>query len=41
MFNFGHFFSSSVNLDLNLKFGLKLNHDFTNHDYLHCAILKE
>ena len=41
-FSFGHFFSSPVNLlkDLNLICRPKRNHDFTNHGYLHCAILK-
>ena len=41
-FDFGHFFGSPVKLlnDLYLKFRPKLNHDFTSHGYLHCAILK-
>ena len=39
---FGHFFSSLLKLPdyLNLKFRLTFNRGFTNHGYLHCAILK-
>ena len=42
MNNTQHFFSSPVNLEreLNLKFGSKFNHGFTNHECFHCAIIK-
>ena len=41
-FNFDQFFSNPVELqeNLNLKFSSNLDHDFTNHSYLPCAILK-
>ena len=40
MFTFARFFSSPLLKDLNLKFRIKFNHDFTNHGYWHGAILK-
>ena len=32
--------SKAVTENLNLKFRLKFNQGFTNHDCLHCAVLK-
>ena len=41
-FHFGQFFSSLPKLqkDFNLKFRSKFNQGFTNHSYVHCAVLK-